>query len=284
MQLFGKEIQLRSHECSANGLPGGALSPHVNLYIKITNACNASCPFCSNQNCTDPTDFDIDKFFIVLDEICRSGIRLNRINFTGGEPSVKSELVKTLLDRISLDLQLDKTQVQINTNLLTEEAHKLVRHPRLDVVSVSRHHPKGFLGKSDAQNLSGLPLGKSNLSCVLVKGLNDDIPSIQGMLDCAVSNGIPHVGFVELMPMNEYAKTHHLALSDIDWESIPGLRKVMEHRNGNVCHCSNYVYCAGGRMVDAYMRNYSCPDYCESSLLFDGQYLRQGFQSDNIIF
>lgn len=284
MHLFDKEIQLRLCECSANDIQGGSLGPFVNLYVKITDVCNASCPFCSNQNRTELAYFDVDKFFYILDEICRSGIRLNRISFTGGEPSVKSQLVASLLDKIGDDSRLDKTQIQINTNLLSKEAHSLVRHPRLDAVSVSRHHPEGFLRKGDTQDLKGLPLRKVNLSCVLAKGLNDNIPAIQGILDCAVNNGISHVGFVELMPVNEYAKVHHVSLSDVDWESIPGFRKVIEHRNGSVCRCSNCVYCADGRIVDVYMRNYSCPDYCESSLMFDGQHLQQGFHTDNLIF
>jgi hypothetical protein len=37
-------------------------------------------------------------------------------------------------------------------------------------------------------------------------------------------------------------------------------------------------------MIEVYMRNYCNPAYCESSLMYDGQYLRQGFQSDNIIY
>lgn len=284
MQLFGKEIQLRTHDCSICGLMANPIKPYVNLYVKVTNACNASCPFCSNEHCGSTADFDIGKFFNILDEICRSGIRLNRINLTGGEPSVNSALVRELLDRMGSDRRLDAVQIQINTNLLSDEAHRLAMHPRLDAISISRHHPDGFLKPSDGQKLGGLPNGKVNLSYVLVKGLNDNAETARKMMDLAISNRIPHLGFVELMAVNEYAQSHHVSLSDIDWDSIPGLRKEREQCNGTFCQCSNYVYCSNGRFLDVYMRNYADPTYCKSSLLFDGQYLRQGFQSDNIIF
>jgi hypothetical protein len=32
------------------------------------------------------------------------------------------------------------------------------------------------------------------------------------------------------------------------------------------------------------MRNYMNPNYCESSVVFDGQHLRQGFHDNNIIY
>ena len=38
------------------------------------------------------------------------------------------------------------------------------------------------------------------------------------------------------------------------------------------------------RVLDIYMRHYANRAYCESSLLFDGKHLRQGFGNDNIIF
>jgi hypothetical protein len=36
--------------------------------------------------------------------------------------------------------------------------------------------------------------------------------------------------------------------------------------------------------LEIYMRNYCNFHYCESSLLYDGAYLRQGFHDDNIIY
>lgn len=284
MRLFGKEIQLRSHECSYCGLAQDVIRPYVNLYVKVTNSCNASCPFCSNQNCTESADFDADKFFRILNEICNSDIRLNRISFTGGEPTIESELVIKYLDQINDNPNLDSTQIQINTNLLTPESHKVAIHPRIDSISVSRHHPDGFLGKNDSQYFSGIPSQKLNLSCVIVKGMNDRAETARAMMDFALANQIPHLGFVELLPVNNYAQTHHVSLSEINWVSIPGLRKMMEHRNGSVCRCANYVYCSDGGLLDVYMRNYADSGYCESSLLFDGQHLRQGFKTDNIIY
>lgn len=56
------------------------------------------------------------------------------------------------------------------------------------------------------------------------------------------------------------------------------------HDRGKDCKCSNYLYNNGGQVLEVYMRHYANYQYCESSLLYDGQHLRQGFHDDNIIY
>ena len=103
------------------------------------------------------------------------------------------------------------------------------------------------------------------------------------MMKYALSLGLPRLGFVALMKVNEYCKSHFVDYSDIDFSAIPNMYFTESRNRGADCKCSNYLYNHEGKILEVYMRNYSNPLYCESSLLYDGQYFRQGFHNDNII-
>ena len=53
MEIFGKEIAVKSHGCNVMDEPGQRIVPSVNLFVKVTKGCNAHCKFCSNANSTD---------------------------------------------------------------------------------------------------------------------------------------------------------------------------------------------------------------------------------------
>ena len=73
-------------------------------------------------------------------------------------------------------------------------------------------------------------------------------------------------------------------LEDIHLESIPHVYFTKSMNRGSDCKCSNYLYNRDLKILEIYMRNYANPNYCESSLVYDGEYLRQGFHQDNIIY
>ena len=104
------------------------------------------------------------------------------------------------------------------------------------------------------------------------------------MLDFALSLGVPRIGFVALMKLNQYCCDHFVDLEEIFWEKIPHVYFTNSMNRGSHCKCSNYLYNKDLKILEIYMRNYSDPTYCASSLVFDGQYLRQGFHQHNIIY
>lgn len=292
MQLLGKEIELQQYGCSEFGSTPRPIRPFVNLYVKVTNGCNAHCRFCCNAGCQSKGSFNLNKLKACIEEINHSGIRLNRICLTGGEPSVQVAHTGEIINYIADERECLHTQLQLNTNGLSLEALKLMSHPRIDVVSVSLHHYdriklQEIFGCRLPEEIGWYPMVKSanlNVSCNLIRGYIDSANEVEKYLKFVASKGISTVGFVGLMQMNDYCHEHFIDFSEIDWPAIPHLYKVRERGHANHCKCCNYVFDGPKGMVNVYMRKTINPDYCASSLLFDGKYLRQGFNNDNIIY
>ena len=92
------------------------------------------------------------------------------------------------------------------------------------------------------------------------------------------------IGFVALMNVNDFCRNHFIDIEDIAFEEIPHVYFIRSKNRGRDCKCSNYLYNRNLKVLEIYMRNYANPKYCESSLVFDGEYLRQGFYENNIIY
>lgn len=291
--LFGRDIQIKKTGCNMGNQPGFPIPPAVNLFVKVTNGCNARCAFCSNREAAcGHKRFNVLKLFECIDEILNQRIILNRLNITGGEPAVVPDVVEEIINRLNQNPAYRPIHLHLNTNGLLPDSQALMRSERFDSISVSLHH-------YDARRLSeiyqcrisekalafnGIDMDKVNLSCNLIKGCIDSPQEAHRMLDLAIDLGIPRIGFVGLMPVNDYCKQHFIDLEEIHIESIPHVYFTKSKNRGADCKCSNYLYNRDGKILEIYMRNYMNPSYCESSLVFDGEYLRQGFHCNNIIY
>ena len=292
MEIFGKKIAVKSHGCNVLDEQGQKIVPSVNLFVKVTKRCNARCPFCCNASSTNVSPaFNIPKLIAIINEIRRSGICVNRINITGGEPSVASLLVHKILNTIEEE-GFDDIHLHLNTNGLLPQAQELMRHSRWDSISVSLHHYDtkmlselyGCRISESVFDFEGINRQKLNSSCNLIKGYIDNAEDARKMLDFNLDLGIPRIGFVALMKVNDFCRVHFVDLEDIHLESIPHVYFTKSMNRGNDCKCSNYLYNRDLKIIEIYMRNYANPKYCESSLVYDGKYLRQGFNQDNIIY
>ncbi len=292
MILFGKEIAVKTHGCNVMDEPGQRIIPSVNLFVKVTKGCNAKCQFCSNANSADVSSaFNIPKMIAIIRELKEQKICVNRINVTGGEPSVVSPLVYKFLDAIEKE-SFDDIHLHLNTNGLLPQSQELMRHPRWDSISMSLHHYDvaklselyGCRIPEKAFDFEKINLQKVNSSCNLIKDFIDNAEEAHKMLDFNIDLGIPRIGFVALMKVNDYCCEHFVDLEDIHLESIPHVYFTKSMNRGRDCKCSNYLYNRDLKILEIYMRNYANPYYCESSLVYDGEYLRQGFHQDNIIY
>jgi len=292
-KLFGKAVQIKKIGCCSGNAMGFPIPASVNLFVKTTNRCNACCAFCSNGGKKEVAeDFDADKLFRCIDEILSNGIILNRLNLTGGEPSVVPNVVHEIIARLKSQERYDRIHLHLNTNGLSDVAYEIMRSPRIDSISMSLHHyDRQRLSSIYRRDISdnfcrfeGIDLNKVNLSCNLIKGFIDSNEETQKMLDFTIGLNIPRIGFVALMPVNSFCKEHFVDLEDIGIEKIPHVYFTKSKNRSANCKCSNYLYNRNAKILEIYMRNYMNPAYCESSLLFDGQYLRQGFQDNNIIY
>lgn len=292
VDFYGKQIAVKEFDCSLGTLNPERISPFVNLFVKVTNGCNARCLFCSNAD-AKPTNktFDIDKLEDIVLKLKEQSIKVNRLNITGGEPSVVSSLVENILQRMDGKV-FDDIHLHLNTNGLLPQSQELMRHPRWDSISMSLHHYDidklselyGCKIPEDAFKFEGVNMQKLNVSCNLIKGYIDNPEEAHKMLDFALELGIPRIGFVALMKVNDYCKERFIDLEDIHIDTIPHVYFTKSMNRGKDCKCSNYLYNKDLKILEIYMRNYANPQYCESSLMFDGEYLRQGFHDNNIIY
>ena len=292
VDFYGKQIAVKEFDCSLGTLNPVRISPFVNLFVKVTNGCNARCLFCSNAD-AKPTykTFDIDKLEDIVLKLKEQSIKVNRLNITGGEPSVVSPLVENILQRMDGKV-FDDIHLHLNTNGLLPQSQELMRHPRWDSISMSLHHYDidklselyGCKIHEDAFKFEEVNKQKLNVSCNLIKGYIDNPEEAHKMLDFALELGIPRIGFVALMKVNDYCKERFIDLEDIHIDTIPHVYFTKSMNRGKDCKCSNYLYNKDLKILEIYMRNYANPQYCESSLMFDGEYLRQGFHDNNIIY
>lgn len=291
IDFCGKQIAVKEFDCQLGSLRPGRLKPFVNLFVKVTNGCNAHCRFCSNAG-TPATagSFDVPKLISIIRRLQEASIRVNRINITGGEPSIVADRVADILRQVE-DNHLDSVHLHLNTNGLLPQSQELMRHPRWDSVSMSLHHYDidrlselyGCKIPESAFLLEGVDKQRLNASCNLVKGYIDNPEEAHKMLDFALQLGIPRIGFVALMKVNDYCKERFIDLEDIHIDTIPHVYFTKSMNRGDDCKCSNYLYNKDLKILEIYMRNYANPMYCESSLVYDGEYLRQGFHQDNIL-
>lgn len=287
----GSKIAVKDYDCQFGTLAAERIAPFVNLFVKVTKGCNAHCLFCSNANSPIPDKhFDVPKLTGIITDLKEAGVRVNRVNITGGEPAVVPNLVEKILSAMTASLFSD-IHMHLNTNGLLPQSQELMRQPRWDSISMSLHHYDvsklselyGCRISEQSFCFEGIDVQKLNSSCNLIKGYIDNAEEARKMLDFNLELGIPRIGFVALMKVNDYCREHFVDLEDIHLDSIPHVYFTKSMNRGADCKCSNYLYNKNLRILEIYMRNYANPNYCESSLVYDGEYLCQGFHQNNII-
>jgi len=291
MKLFGKEILVRSHSCSENGGPCEPAQPAVRIYAKVTNACNARCRFCSNWAHSERIDFNIGKFLEIVKAAEESKICLQRICLTGGEPTCAEGTVLGILEGMRSDVLAD-VPVFMSTNGISASARRLMRHPRLNCVTMSLHHYDyerlseiyGVDERIESFEGLGMESRKFTVTCNLMKGYVDSAEEAKKMMDFALRIGCSELGFVSLMDKNAFCREAYVDVDDLGLENMDHLIFVSRRSSPTGCKCGNYLYASGDKTLSVYLRGMGRSDGCESILLFDGQYLRQGFDPGNIIY
>lgn len=281
--IFNKPIKVKTFDCT-----GRYSDPRVNIFVRVTNKCNANCKFCSDKSCSKVSrEFNVEKLLDIITEIERNEITVNKLNITGGEPSLAPHIkILSLLDSIP-----DYIHSHLNTNGISDESRDLMKLDRWNSISMSVHHysipkimeiygikklPINYL------NFNEINLSKVNFSCNLIKGYIDSYKEILQFCESAKKMKIKRVGFVGLMPVNQYSKEsnirfHHLPIPkedlDNDWIWEGSLCRT------KICNCRNYRY----KGMEVYFRETLDPSYNESALVYDGQNLYQGFNSKEVI-
>lgn len=272
--IFNKPIRIKSKDCN-----GEYIDPRVNIFLNVTNKCNCSCKFCSDGYRKDKIypSFNILKLLEIINEIESRGITINKINVTGGEPSINPDLIKNLLYEVP-----DHIHLHLNTNGISNKSRELMKMNRWDSISMSVHHYRiprimEIYGidkiPKDYMNFTSINLNKLNFSCNLIKGYIDSYNEVLEMCRYVSNLSIKRLGFVGLMPVNDWSRSHY-----IDYRNIVSDTDLLKFTKclskDKICNCKNYIY---NGSLEIYFRQVLDESYCESSLVYDGVNLYQGF-------
>lgn len=292
MKLFDKYVEVKDISCGMNGNPGHPYSDtRINVYTCLTHICNTNCSFC-NYHYGDSVKFDFEKWKYCIDEIMGK-LGIFKASFTGGEPSLEFDnLVKCLEYLKSKD---ENIFTIINTN--GSNLEKLIGLDCLDNIALSRHSIDDIENQKlfratvvpNLEVIKDFPeKEKLHLSCNLIKGYVDSDEKIKEYLEKCSEIGVRDVGFVSLMPINEYAKENSIDFSDIKFEfNNRFIVNQYFHRikdNKCVCKCRNYMYLGkNGQVVTAYSRYYVDNTCNDGALVYMDNVLRQGFTGEVIL-
>lgn len=284
IELYNHKLKTRGYYCQLNDcLPSCVDEPYINLYIKMSG-CNARCEFCNDDCVTKP--FDLNKLCEIMREI-KSKVKIRKISFTGGEPTLNIQLLEIIFNIVKQSSPDSFTVINTNGfNLKGIFESSLLRY--INSVSLSRHHYKDELNqeitgvKSVATKNTIIELGdncsKIHLSCNLIKNYIDNAEEIRHYLENANLLGIHDIGFVSLMGLNDYCKENYVDSKIID--EVKGIIKTKEWKYKDCCECSNYFYLPDNYkngVLSIYHRHAKSPMDFVSMLMFDGEFLREGF-------
>lgn len=292
IKLFNKEVSVKDTSCGMNGNKGYPLDDlRVNLYTCLTHVCNTNCRFC-NYHYSDSVGFDFEKWKLCVDEIIDK-VGIFKASFTGGEPSLEFENLVSCLKY--LKNKDEHIFTIINTN--GSNLEKLIGIEELDNIALSRHSVDDVENREIFRNncvpswseIAKFPeKDKLHLSCNLIKGYVDSDGKIKEYLEECSKVGIHDVGFVSLMPINEYAKEKGIDFSDITFEFnnkfIVNRFFERQVKEKCVCKCRNYLYLGNnGKLVTVYSRFYVDNTCNDGAVVFMDNNLRQGFTGNIIV-
>ena len=263
----------------------------ISLYIVLTRKCNAQCKFCEYNK--GESNIDLNKLEDTLIKLSKQ-CTLSTIHFTGGEPTLEIDKLKSGLKTIKNIDPLIITSVNTNGIKLKD----LEDIDELDNISLSRHaildsDNEYIFGTSSVPSYSDILSFKNkdklHLSCNLIKNYIDSESKVLNYLEFASKLSINDVGFVGLMPVNEFCKQHFTPVETLGIKESDKLiknryfRNIHDNSGKTVCMCNNYLYLSDNmHLVSMYYRcaieNNCIADY----LVYDNNVLKQGFNGTTI--
>jgi len=292
VEIFGREIPLRTHYCHIFGKENSEVDePYVNLYVR-TKYCNAKCQFCTFAD--DASNYNEKKYIEVLKEIS-SKIRIKKIAFTGGEPTLYWDKFKSSV-LIAKDMCPD-ANLSMNTNgfrlqqLFEDPISKLFQN-----IHISRHHFDDAL--NDEIFIAKTPTGEEikwaqsmtedkyqiQLSCDLIKGYIDNKEKLYQYMDWTNTLEVNNIGFVSLMPVNKYSRDNYIGFNMKDLIS-DRFNVTKEWSYKDSCECTNYIYFPENlrESIRVYHKNAYAPFDINETIIFDGENVKLGFDGEIIV-
>ena len=281
IKIFDTKVPVKEWSCSMNGDEREEIGPYFNLYIRVTDSCQASCRFCVYHS-SDQRRFDAKKFNEVLKYLKAHKVKINKVALTGGEPALNPIHQKAIVDLIRLSYP--RVHTTINTNGINL---KQTINAGAQCVSLSRHHFDDkinfeIFGTREVPTTEQLrKLDKKDtvhLRCNLIDGLIDSKKKMFEFIDWGAELSFSDFGFVSLMPVNPYCKSNFVDHSVCQFEDAPNTKLAYYQSDTVGCNCKNYLhFTERGELVKIYSRVNGAYTECESTLVYDVDTLKVGF-------
>ncbi len=299
ISIFGKTLAVKNYVCSKNGCPYKEKEKPIKLQLSIcpTSFCGGRCPFCVAAETKGKREFlDIKKLEKTLLPLHEQNI-LRGIGITGGEPFTDVGLLNDIVELI-FDIFGIEFEIYINTNGSgLRDMHKLRHLEYIDTIHISRHHyddernRRYFLLPDipGEQELTELVKSVNDpqlfvYNCLLLKdgiGTKEDMAK---MLEFAARTGVPKVGFVTPMPVNEYVKKNMVGYTELFDREDDRFLFTASYRDFEFCHCQDGLYFSqGGKLVELYGREtaFGNAPYVRGMVYNADNVLRTGFAEDS---
>lgn len=264
IRLFEKDIEYKNYDCSFNKCCFKGRKPIFNMYLEISDICNAHCGFCAKADCI-PKDkkFDYEKFKYILKSLFEKNI-LAIISITGGEPLLDYKKLDEVLK--SIYTINPEAYVSINTNGFNlNNFYNLKFFKKIKEVHISRHFHDDDINKT-AFNTPVASLEeiktfvndntflKVKFNCVLQNGLIDNSKKIYDYLEC-VSGVVDEVRFINLLQLTDECNNLKVNISNI----ITDLKKNVNAGllyDKDICECFSFIYVSDkGIPITSMIRN-----------------------------
>ena len=297
IQIGRTLLECKDYECSQDEIyvPREQLS--LWLYINLTDACPASCPFCVH---TVPGEkgghADPDQLSKVLS---KTAPFISGVSLTGGEPMtdipLMEEVIAVIREQIPADIELD----MVTNGLHIEKLPGLRGLERVTTVHISRHAAEDeqnaalmrWAGAPSKQTLkqvfSALPdPGMTVLNCVLQKNGVHDAASVREYLETAAWIGAANVSLIGMFLANDYCTEQYVSPVSIPFTEDPRFRVWNHYHDHDYCQCSTGSYNARSGPVRYYFRcpgNVQGPALCRQLVYGSDNRLRAGFGDAAVI-
>lgn len=298
VNIFDKEINIKDYYCKLNECDYlySITEPYINLYIQL-KGCNASCKFCEYMNLAN--NFNFEKFNYILNYLSKN-IKVNKISITGGEPTLNTNKLYSIIDSIK-KYQSDSFLVMNTNGYNLKQLNNDNKIKFFDSISLSRHHYNEYknnlifntntISNDDLKLIINNNKDIFHFSCNLIKNYIDSPEEIFNYLYYCNEMNIYDVGFVGLMKINDYCKSHFI---DFNLASLlknklfdKSLFLTQSRNNFDECKCFNYLFLPKKDLIKPIKIYSRCvikqKSENSSNLVFDGEFLRVGFGGKIII-
>ena len=230
---------------------GSAPRESFNLSIHVTDACPGKCKFCCNTS--RGLTLDVEKFKRDYVEMTKT-VKIDNVFFTGGEPMLYWDKIKECMSVIDAHCIVHTTGINLEQIDVPVELSVSRHHwdHKINAEILGMDHPTDYLQRFKFKD-------QLHLACNLIRSYVDDVEDIKKYLDFALDNDIPLVGFIGLMPINDYSRENGVQVpmfNDVD--ILPYSSFAFRE---TACRCANYCYTDGrGRVQPFYTRHNQCPN------------------------